>query len=412
MQKKVLACLFFACALLFSSCASWQMVKVAPGLNVSNDIIMKPELQSLISGKKQNIKIVLRVPDAPKNITQETQKDVSRPYDCLERELSKSGFIVRDRELLEKVVSEVKPTSYLELAKAIDTDIIIEVLYLGTYNLSHKKYYDSKTGCMIELSNPSLEFKQPGILTFPMYGGQIDCRVVTVKDGSVSGMFTIYNLPCDGVCDFEVLPGKALRIPEPNLTETKGWGVGTDEQNIRQLAGLLVQTLSDGEILVSKMQPDGMAVKNGFKNNDIIEKINNQKIYNLSQALDAIAKGDGKIEFLLQRDGQEVPISFVKKFAESIGVQIAYRPKGYSKFLDGSLNIDENLPAPTTIIIQKKENIPAVSMYKDDKKSDTMTQNKEEKTLVGISSATVQKNVMPSATASKKIKKKLKKLVK
>jgi len=373
MQKKVMMCLFLACGLLLSSCASWQMVKVAPGLNINNDIIMKPELQNLISGKKQNIKIVLRVPGATKSITQETQKEVSRPYDCLERELSRAGFIVRDRELLERVISEVKLTGYLELAKAIDTDLILEILYMGPCDLSHKKYYDPKIGSMLELSNPALELKSPGILTFPMRGGQIDCRVITVRDGTVSGMFTIYNLPNDGLCNFEVLPGKAWRNPEPNPEGIKGWGVGTEEQNVLQLAGLLAQTLNDGEIVVSKIQPESMAEKYGFKVNDIIEEINNQTVYNLSQAMDMIVKSNGKIDILFKRDGREVPVSFIKKFAESIGVQIVYRLKGDIKSSEISVPVEEKLPAaPSPATVQKKEIIPVATISKDEKTSNTV----------------------------------------
>jgi len=400
MQKKVMVSLFFVCGLLLSSCASWQMVKVAPGLNVNNEIIMKPELQNLISGKKQNLKIVLRVPDAPKNITQETQKEVSRPYDRLERELSKAGFIVRDRELLERVISEVKMTGYLDLARAIDTDLILEILYFGPCDLSHKKYYDLKTGCMLELSNPSLELKQPGVLTFPMHGGQIDCRVITVRDGTVSGMFTIYNLPCDGVCDFEILPGKALRNPEPNPEEIKGWGVGTEEQNIRQLAGLLAQTLNEGEIVVSKIQPGSLAEKNGFRVNDIIEKINNQTVYNLSQVMDMIVKSDGKIDILFKRDGHEIPVSFIKKFAESIGAQIIYKLKGDIKSSDVSMPIEEKLPAaPTLVTVQKEEIIPVaptpVIVQKEEiipAASSAVAISKDEKTSVAAPAKAAQKD--------------------
>jgi len=341
MQIKFKMSLIFVCGLFLSSCASWQAVKVAPGLNVNNEIIMKPELQNLIS-KRQNIKIVLRVPGAPKNITQEAQKEVGRPYDRLERELSKVGFVVRDRELLEKVVSELKPATYMELAKAIDTDLILEVLYVGPCDLSHKQYYDAKAGHMAELVNPSVEIKHPGSLVFPMHGGEIDCRVVTMRDGTVSGMFTIYNMPCDGSCDFEVLKGREWRNPEPNPEGNKGWGVGNDDQNIRQLATLLMQTLSEGEIVVSKLQAGSPAVRHGFMVNDVIKKINNQPIYNLSQTTDMIAKIDGKIDMLIKRDDKEIPVSFVKKFAEPMGMQLTFKPRPP----EPPAPVEEKLPLP------------------------------------------------------------------
>jgi PDZ domain len=353
--------LFFVCSLCLCSCASWQAVKVASGLNISNEIIIKPELQTIVSGKKQNIKIVLRVPGAPKNITQEAQKEVGLQYDRLERELSKVGFIVRDRELLEKVVSELKPANYMELARAIDTDLILEVLYLGPYDLSHKQYYDTKAGRLTELNNPSMELKHPGSLSFLMHGGQIDCRVVTVRDGTVSGMFTLYNLPCDGLCDFEVHKGKEWRNSEPNPEEIKGWGVGTDEQNIRQLATMLMQTLNAGEIVVSKIQPMSLAAKNGLRINDIIEKLNDQPVYNLSQAADMIVKSDGKIEILAKRDDKEIHISFVKRFAEPIGIQLDYRPKVIEVVPEAPAVVEVKQPVTQQAPVITPVSVPAVT---------------------------------------------------
>ena len=368
MKNQFKAFLFFICGVFLSSCASWQAVKVAPGLNADSEIIMKPELQNLISGKKQNIKIVLRVPGAPKNITQETQKEVSRQYDRFERDLSKVGFVVRDRELLEKIAGESKPGSYLELAKAIDTDLILEILYLGPCDLSHKKYYDPKAGRMLELNNPSQELKHPGSMSFPLHGGQLDCRVITVRDGTVSGMFTIYNLPCDGLCDFEVLKGKEWRNPEPNPGELKGYTVGTDEQNIRQLASILMQTINEGEIVVSKIQQGSLASKNGLLANDVIEKINGQTVYNLSQAVDLIIKNDGKLEILLKRDDREMTVTFAKKFAEPIGAQLVYRQKVSAKPTETQAAPEAILPPPPPPVpapVLKLEPAPAPAAPKD-----------------------------------------------
>ena len=369
MRNKVKVCLFFICGLFLSSCASWQAVKVAPGLNVSNEIIIKPELQNLIEAKGQNIKIALRVPGAPKSITQETQKEVSRPYDSLERELSRAGFIVRDRELLEKITSELKPSSYMELARAIDTDLILEILYLGPCDLSHNKYYDLGSERMFEFKNPSPDPKRQDLQAFPMRGGQIDCRIITVRDGTVSGMFTLYNLPCDGLCDFEVLKGKEWRNPEPNREGIKGWGVGSDEQNVFQLAGLLVQTLNEGEVVVSKVEKGSPAAHYGLMSNDVIEKINSQEIYNLSQAQDLIVKSSGKTEILLKRDGKEVPVLLVKKFAEPIGAQLFYRAKPQEV---QSVAEEKLLAAPAHAVVAPAEVSPVVtpaeSVSKDDNK--------------------------------------------
>jgi membrane-associated protease RseP (regulator of RpoE activity) len=196
---------------------------------------------------------------------------------------------------------------------------------MGPYDFTHKKYYDLKAGHVAELSNPSIERKKPGTLSFPMQGGRLDCRVITVKDGTVAGMFTVYNFPSEGICEFEVLSGKEWRNPEPNPGRCKGWGVGNEEQNARRLAQLLAQTLKEGEIVISNVRSGSLAQKQALSKNDIILKINGQAVFNISQAVNLMLKADEKIEMLIKRDGQEKLVTFSKHFAEPLGLQITYR---------------------------------------------------------------------------------------
>ncbi len=349
MRKIIVGALLSACGVLLSSCATWQQVTVYPGLNVSNEVIVKPELQKLLSEKKPDLKVTLRVPAVPKDITQENQKELDRRYDYIERELAKSGFIVRDRALLEKVLSDGKPASYQELAKTIDTDLILEIVNVGPCSMSHKKYFDQNAGHLVEINKLVPDEKKPDTLPFEMQGGRLDCRVITVKDASVSGLFTIYNFPCEGVCAFEVLPGKEWRNPEPNYENVRGWNVGNDEQNIRKLATLLIQVLKDGQIVISHVQKGGIADKNGVMPEDVIMKINDQPVYNYTQALELLIKAEGTFDLMLNREGKTVRIPIAKQFAQPLGMQVVYRIKTDVPAAQAAVATPAAAPAPNPV---------------------------------------------------------------
>jgi hypothetical protein len=359
MRKIIADVLSVACVFLLSSCATWQSVTVYPSLNVTSEVIVKPELQKFISERKQNFKIALRVPSVPKSMTQETQKDIDRKYDYFERELAKEGFVIRDRELLEKILADGKPVNYQELAQSIDTDIIIEILYMGACTMSHKRYFELRSGHLIDLNNMPADPKKPETMPFDMQGGQLDCRIITVKDASVSGMFTIYNLPCEGSCPFEILPGKEWRNPEPNFENARGWNVGNEEQNVRKLAALLAQTLKDGDVVISNVRKDSIAEKNGLLPEDVIVKINDQPVYNFTQTIDLLIKSEGTFDLMINREGKTLHMPVVKQYAQPLGIQVAYRAKPSLPPPPPPVVAPTPAPAPVPVEIKKEDTKPA-----------------------------------------------------
>jgi hypothetical protein len=317
--------LVVVCSVLFASCASWKAVKVYPGMNVANEIIVRPELKKLTAGHIQNVKVVLRVPEAPKYLTQETQQDMNRLYDWFERELAKAGFIVRDRSLLEKVLSEDKTASYTGISQSIDTDLIIEILYMGPCDLTHNRYFDIDDCMVKEMCIPPPDKKLPGPTKFIMKGGRLDCRIITVKDATVSGMFTLYNLPSEGICDFEVHHNKICRNGGTNPSKINGFDVGGDEQNIRALATLLVQSLQEGDVSIIGIKHGGLAERYRFKPNDVIVKVNGKPAGTVPQTIESIMRADGKLDLIIRRDNQEIPITVSKLYAEPLDMRLKYR---------------------------------------------------------------------------------------
>lgn len=319
--------LALGCGAALCSCAHWQAVTVYPGMNAQTEIIIQPSLQKLVAERRPNLKIALRVQEGPKYVTQETIKELDKQYDFLERELARAGFIVRDRMLLEKVFACGKNTTYREVAQTIDTDLIIEILYLGPCDLTHNKYYDPKTGQVKELHNPSLEQKKPGSMSFIMGGGQLDCRVISVNDGTVAGMITVYNLPCAGECPFEILPDKAWRNPGAESKTSQGWSVGTPEQNARELARLLVQVLKEGDLVVSQVNAGSVAEAARLQAGDLLLKLNGNAIDYVPQMIEALTMAGGKNELLIRRNDQDMRAPFTKNIGEPMGLQVTYRPK-------------------------------------------------------------------------------------
>lgn len=312
-------------ALLLTACGpSWYLVKTSPGLYIKTEAVLQPGLLALIRAKRNNLKIVLRVPSPPKNVTSEELMQMDKRYDFFERELAKAGFIVRDRALLDKILSEEKTPSYQDIYNKIDTDLIIEIIDMSNYDLSTRDCFDPTSWSKYTLPPNNEKFL---VGKFLMAGGRLDCRIINVKDGTVAGMLTIYYLPCGGgPCDFELNYEEGVRNPEPNPDKHLGYDVGNPENNARNLAQIFIQTITDHDIAMEQVQPGSLADKNGLKVNDIILTINGQPIYNRSQLTEIISQTDGTITLEILRDGQKITISFTKKLGEPIGFTPKFTP--------------------------------------------------------------------------------------
>lgn len=294
--------------LIVTSCTTWHLVEVNPYLKAHNEIMIRPELRQLLSEKKGNIKIVLRVPTLVPQVSQSEIEKRNKLYDLVERHLYKAGFIVRDRALLEKVL-ESGPTSFQDMATKVDTDLILEIISIDTnVDLSHRFYYDpalKQTGQLIEKYDDGT----PGPV-FPLLGGKLDCRVITVKDGAITGVLSLFCVPFNP--KFVVIaPHISPKIPEPNPQNYVGYKFGDPNETVEFLVSMLIQTLLDYKMVV--IEVGAQASTYGLKTGDIVFAINGQEVFNFSQAMELVERSEEQIEFNIKRETQILTITIPKK---------------------------------------------------------------------------------------------------
>ncbi len=324
MHKKYLDNILWIIALLASiamtGCYSWHPVVVNPYLNAKSEIIIRPELQELLDKNGQNLKIVLRVPAMPPQVSQADIIAKNKLYDIIERALYKAGFTVRDRALLEKVL-QGEIGSYREVADKIDTDIILEIISLETgIKLSHRFYYDPSTDTNEKLADTIGE-NQPGPV-FTLYGGKLDARIITVKDGSVTGIMTIYGVPYSA--GFQVLtPAVApMNIGAPGYT---GFGIGDEEEAVQFMSGLVVQTLLGCQWIIKSVTPGSIADYSGLKPGDEVIEVNGNKVYNFSYGLELLRNSWDYIDLKIKRQGAVKNIEIEDYFGQLIGLEFESR---------------------------------------------------------------------------------------
>ncbi|MBD3414809.1 MAG: hypothetical protein GF421_10320 [Candidatus Aminicenantes bacterium] len=281
----------------------------------------------MLNEKRQNTKVVLRVPikyeqyRAEARVTQEEIALRNRIYDAFEKELFKAGFIVRDRALLQKVL-EGDPSDYSKVAKQIDTDIIIEIDRIEMVNLSHRTYFYPETGQYGQLIDKFQDGTEGPY--FKLEGGILECRVISVDQGAVTGLFTILDFPNLGYVEFEVIENSQMpRNPLPNPRNYFGYGVGTALDNARNLALLLIQTLLNYKMVIEEVSLT--AESSGLKNGDIVLSINGQEMLNHSQAFEYISKSQGTLEFEVQRGDEKLVIPVFKNANTQLGLRYRFK---------------------------------------------------------------------------------------
>jgi hypothetical protein len=151
--------------------------------SINDEIVIRPALKSFLKSHKGNVKIVLRTPDAGKDIAgskdsadKQAKLDSSaKAYSIIEKELFKAGYIVRDRQLMSHIAAGER-ADYKKLGKKIDTDLILEITQLTNEH-------------QLDITGEPMHSKIPG--------GKLECRIIIVSKGEIAGMFTIYQPPCD-----------------------------------------------------------------------------------------------------------------------------------------------------------------------------------------------------------------------
>jgi hypothetical protein len=152
-----------------------------------SDVVLKDSWKDFLS-KNSAPKVVLRVPESPKDITQSEMMSYNSLYSYIEKGLLEANFTVRDRSLLKEVLSRAGgELNYADIRKKIDTDFIVEIVSvkLGTWMLGTAS---SENPGAANSGVPPAQTQQD------VFGAILEGRVIMVVTGDVVGMFTIKEI--------------------------------------------------------------------------------------------------------------------------------------------------------------------------------------------------------------------------
>lgn len=220
--RKFLLIFFFLCV---SAC---MMPEIVTTYQAHNDFVLKGSWKDFL-GKNPAPKVVLRVPDLPKDITQSEMMYYSSLYSYIEKRLLEANFTVRDRSLLKEVLNRAGgELNYADIGKKIDTDFIVEIVNvkLGTWM---QGIVSSDNRSAANYAARASQIAQPlgphrpkgGTSKTEVFGAILEGRVIMVSTGDVVGMFTIKEIhprPQDwfGTDD----RGQSVKISSENLSDS------------------------------------------------------------------------------------------------------------------------------------------------------------------------------------------------
>jgi hypothetical protein len=173
-----------------------RTVKFSPK---NDEITTTPSLKEYLS-TNPNPKIVLRTSTrlSNDNVTEQAQNNYR--YNTIESELLKSGFIVRDRQLFEKIVTNSdNNTNYENLKQKSDTDLIIELTNLDRSIIYQTNTYSDSDG---------KEKTSSMLATKIFYGATIEFKVIMINTNEFAGIYKFNYVPCVAGCD--IRPVKRL----------------------------------------------------------------------------------------------------------------------------------------------------------------------------------------------------------
>ncbi|OQX75244.1 MAG: hypothetical protein B6D61_10785 [Bacteroidetes bacterium 4484_249] len=209
-------------AFIFQACGTYKIftgtVKYESSKN--NEVLKSKELKSYLE-EKNTLKFVLRTPPGFDTYSGEEQTMLNSVFAQIEKELIKNGQIVKDRVLLERLLS-IGDKSLIEVGKAINTDIIIEIINID-FDIPNKV--------------KDFKIKEKGInANFDSWNNidyvdcrlsMLECRITLVELGNVGGIFKFFVSGCDNGNDFYI---HTYEDYSGNLDPTKeclvGWNYG------------------------------------------------------------------------------------------------------------------------------------------------------------------------------------------
>lgn len=214
--------LLFFSVLIFYSCGSYTTLTGNVKYNASekNEIIKSNELKSYLESKS-TIKFVLRTPEGYSNYSEEDQIKMNNIFGQIEKELIKNGHIVKDRVLLDLLL-EKGDMSITEVGKAINTDIIIEVINIEFDIPNHIKEF------RIKEKNINANFDSWSNIDYvDCKLSMLECRITLVEVGNVGGIFKFFVSGCDKGNDFYIHTYQMYSGQlDPDKESYVGWNYG------------------------------------------------------------------------------------------------------------------------------------------------------------------------------------------
>lgn len=189
----------FLLVLFLFSAAACMIPQIVTTYQASNDLVMKDAWKDFLA-QNPNPKVVLRVPDPPKDIAQQEMMSYNSLYSFIEKRLLEANFTVRDRALLTEVLRRAGgELNYADIGKKIDTDVIVEIVNvkLGTWmqgivtsETSGYSNYAARAGAAIKKTSGPAQAPSKS----DVFGAILEGRIVMVSTGNIVGMFTLKEL--------------------------------------------------------------------------------------------------------------------------------------------------------------------------------------------------------------------------
>jgi len=178
----------------------------------------------------QSPKIVLRVPETRKGVTNDQstdgqfkkrQRDIRRPasddvpyndnllYNAIEKELFRQGFSVRDRGLFNEVLDKAMSVDYSKVNGLTNTDLILEWI-----NIDRQVGYKTNVCYETTRRNKQKVIQLPA--EFRRLGASVEFKLVYVKSNEVVGTYKLHYTPCTSGCEYEYRGGRLTPV-DPRL---------------------------------------------------------------------------------------------------------------------------------------------------------------------------------------------------
>jgi hypothetical protein len=220
-------------ALLMVGCGAPASVSRTVKFSPKNDeITTTPSLKEYLT-TNPNPKIVLRTISrvSTDNVTEKEKNNYL--YNAIESELLKSGFVVRDRQLFDKIVTNSdNNNNYENLKEKSDTDLIIELTHLDrSIVYQTNKYYDNK----------GREKTSSVLSTKTFYGATIEFKVIMINTNEFAGIYKFNYVPCVNGCNY----GPTKRPTRRELDEMKSFEAVEEDRLIEFVKKATNQLVSE-----------------------------------------------------------------------------------------------------------------------------------------------------------------------